>query len=519
MEMSPRSVEGPTRIDALFGGEQAPLEPEVQTRSQSKSGGLGDAWIEMLGLILNSVANKRRQHLPKSLKHRIRQLSKLASHKAGAAVDQPQIDRLSRQMGHPVRMPTLAHDHAVRLLRQNQKGQETGAEWSKEEGRLVEQELLARCGQMRQRVLKPELKERVETFFHKSEQNPRSEEFDKQVGLLRPESHKGDEKEGIKHPEKDSAMRTEKRGEKERFEAERASERDKATEKDKNTRSAKEVEPSGTLKETAAIPLPKQLDKIHPDFFLGLGSLQGAAERVAKQAAFRQARAVILVQGSSERIFLNYLLKLYGRVHGQVFIWSLAPDEAFSDAWCFLRRLRMPYVTLLDLELGRVGGGWSKLRLVLRKLLAMQDPRKKRLDLDEEGIQRLPDGHMTTEGMDPYLSLLEFQGVFFSGPLDFHFMMLRTFPRVYQRVGQVQIGADMDAWKLHLDAWVSGEEGYQESDRTLFAWYQGLMCEQDPEPLHRAALRMLGGMDLFHELPEVLLRLLHRARALTRARS
>jgi len=120
--------------------------------------------------------------------------------------------------------------------------------------------------------------------------------------------------------------------------------------------------------------------------------------------------------------------------------------------------------------------------------------------------------------MDPYLSLLEFHGVFFSSPLDFHFMMLRAFPQVYKKISDVRPPVDEDAWTRHLDSWATGEEGYREQDRRLFAWYQALIREQDPEPLHRAALRMLGSMDLFHDLPEVLLRLMQRARAFTRPR-
>jgi putative ATP-dependent endonuclease of OLD family len=104
-----------------------------------------------------------------------------------------------------------------------------------------------------------------------------------------------------------------------------------------------------------------------------------------------------------------------------------------SHFWRLLHGLDIPFVTLLDLDLGRYQGGWGRVRVAAEQLLRLGSEDE---GLSNKAIDTLPgwdssDDLLTSKLGREWLPLLEKRGVFFSIPLDLDFAMLNNFPAAY----------------------------------------------------------------------------------------
>jgi putative ATP-dependent endonuclease of OLD family len=106
--------------------------------------------------------------------------------------------------------------------------------------------------------------------------------------------------------------------------------------------------------------------------------------------------------------------------------------------WRLLKGLGIPYATLLDLDLGREGGAYGRVKYILQRLLAMGAPRESLLKLDDGTVmsdERLEGMHgwaPVVPQLQGCLSFLErSSSVFFSWPLDLDLAMLSAFPAAY----------------------------------------------------------------------------------------
>src|SRR5438132_10863593 len=87
------------------------------------------------------------------------------------------------------------------------------------------------------------------------------------------------------------------------------------------------------------------------------------------------ARFVVLVEGDSERIVLPRLAEADGFLVDPSFV-AIVPlgGRHVQYFWRLLNALSIPFATLLDLDLGREGGGWGRVKNVLIHLLAEDVP-------------------------------------------------------------------------------------------------------------------------------------------------
>ncbi len=263
-------------------------------------------------------------------------------------------------------------------------------------------------------------------------------------------------------------------------------------------------------------PRPQELrqpEKLHPDMFLGLGALSGSAHKLAGNPRFRSSRLVLLVSGEAERVVFNHLLKLHGRLHQQVFVWTLREGESFGEAWTFLGRLKMPHVTLTDFNLGTREGGWVKIKYLIRTLSIVPGRHKNILShLRDEDIDALPDSDSSSVPMEPWIHLLERCGLFLSGPMNFDLLMFQTFPKVYGSLDKSLMPFD-DAcqWLLHKRPDEIEALGVH---RTILERFCAVFSAEDRATVHRRALEELLSLDLVQELPEMLIRLVATIRRL-----
>lgn len=149
------------------------------------------------------------------------------------------------------------------------------------------------------------------------------------------------------------------------------------------------------------------------------------------------ARFVLLVEGDSERIVLPRLAEALDLLVDPSFV-AIVPlgGRHVNHFWRLLQGLNIPYATLLDLDLGRDGGGYGRVKNVMQQLLALEVPREKILALSDGTTlsdERLSEMEsFDAKYLEGWLSYLEISSaVFFSWPLDLDLAMLTAFPAAY----------------------------------------------------------------------------------------
>lgn len=153
------------------------------------------------------------------------------------------------------------------------------------------------------------------------------------------------------------------------------------------------------------------------------------------------AKVVILGEGDSEEIILP---KIWSVKNGDIDLSgiSVVPlgGRHVNHFWRLLKNLDIPYITLLDLDRERVGGGWGRIKYVLDQLLKLNYKKEDLLRV-KSGIlsdERFKKMHTWDSGeveiLQGWINRLEKYNVFFSTPLDIDFMMLEKYENIYKNI-------------------------------------------------------------------------------------
>ena len=150
------------------------------------------------------------------------------------------------------------------------------------------------------------------------------------------------------------------------------------------------------------------------------------------------SRLVLLVEGDSEEIVLPKLLEAKGLPTDEYGI-SIVPlgGRHVNHFWRLLEEIKIPYVTLLDLDLARHGGGWGRIKYILEKLKDLRPDTDNALIETLDSLPTWNDGEklIRDNQSDPdspnYLEKLEQLSIFYSEPLDFDFSMISSYPDAY----------------------------------------------------------------------------------------
>lgn len=350
---------------------------------------------------------------------------------------------------------------------------------------------LGRCGAVAQK-LAPQgaAVERVPLPFES-----REKEVEKPVRPPQPDD--------VKKPDVERDKPAEKHDEKQPIE-----DRDRPREVEKlvdKKRDMKETAVSKSEASTAA-PVTSIPQRIPPEVFLGLGSLLLVAQRIATSPEFRAAKATLIVVGQRQKVFVQHVLKSFGAMYKQIYVWSLEELSHLGSAWSFLLRVKMPSAVLLDLDRGKKNGGWARIKWVLRTLLTIHGGKMGELSLDD--IDLLPHWDAPMKGMERWTGFLEEQGIFFFQPLDFDFSLLQAFPDLYLAEAIIS-GSPTDTWKRMLDA-PPHLMGYSEEEARLIDIYYALFVQENPLLAHQEVWRKAGVSLLIQHLPDAMNRAFRR---------
>lgn len=226
------------------------------------------------------------------------------------------------------------------------------------------------------------------------------------------------------------------------------------------------------------------------------------------------ARLVVLGEGDSEEIVLPRILQAKGAPVDE-FAVAIAPlgGRHVNHFWRLLSEIGTPYITLLDLDVGRHQGGWGRIAYV-RDQLEKYAPH---LNLPNHWVlpawndSALPirtySEYNNESGTLELFTELEKRNVFFSDPLDLDFAMLCAFPAAYEAEPAPATP------KSHVA--VLGDSHfnpgqYSEAEQSWFAAYHKLFKLSSKPAAHLDALGRLTDEELLAALPASLNRLADR---------
>lgn len=261
------------------------------------------------------------------------------------------------------------------------------------------------------------------------------------------------------------------------------------------------------------------------------------------------AKLVILGEGDSEEVILpKYWEALNGSVDvGGISIVPLGGRHV-NHFWRLLNDLQIPHITLLDLDREREGGGWGRIKYVLKQLLAN--------GYDKNVLLSTKSGVLTDEQLDgmsewdvsdvvsiqAWLNWLEQYNVFFSAPLDIDFMMLEQMESEYKDSLDITEGPRLEVTvdeekkriliqtiektgdysteyetriKKDIKSTLKEEGGdgstYSTEQQKLMVWYTYFFLNRGKPSTHIAVLSRLSDEAIKDHIPPVLKRLMETA--------
>ncbi len=261
------------------------------------------------------------------------------------------------------------------------------------------------------------------------------------------------------------------------------------------------------------------------------------------------AKLVVLGEGDSEEIILP---KFWAAKNGDIDTSgiSVVPlgGRHVNHFWRLLDDLKIPHITLLDLDRERDGGGWGRIKYALKQLIQNGCDRDKLLSttkgiMSDDVLENMHEwDNNAVECMSTWINHLENYGVYFSAPMDIDFLMLEHFkdeyldllgesegPRmsVHDNQGTHQIYIkDIETSKtiypeyderiqkdVHKALKECGGDGstYTEEQKELMVWYTYFFLNRGKPTTHIEALSKMANEDMLKSMPPVFSRMISAA--------
>lgn len=240
------------------------------------------------------------------------------------------------------------------------------------------------------------------------------------------------------------------------------------------------------------------------------------------------AKLAIIGEGDSEEVIFNRLMETNKVDFDDNLISFLPLGHRFvNHIWRLLKTLNIPYVTILDLDVERNGGGWGRVKYILQQLVEIGADRKKLLTIDggkimtDDELSKMHKWEYTDNKVDTLLSwvtLLEGYNVFYSAPLDIDFLMLEHYTEFYKKAipkgGGPQIPDKLVKFKEYeakllgsIQATLKSEEAkgltYSDKQKELMIWYNYHFLGRGKPTTHMTALTNITDEKLKEYMPSV----------------
>ena len=253
------------------------------------------------------------------------------------------------------------------------------------------------------------------------------------------------------------------------------------------------------------------------------------------------ANLVVLGEGDSEEIIIKKMIELKEQSVDSSEI-SIVPlgGRHVNHFWRLLNDLEIPFITLLDLDRERYGGGCGRIKYVIQQLIEIGYDRNTFLQIEKEILPYAQLQNMDvaeTEIMSEWIEYLKDYDVYFSVPLDIDFAMLQSFkdkyislltssegPRIkgHGRIQDIVVNKDTEyelknAYKSRIDSDIKlmlkqeGGDGstYTEEERELMIWYSYFFLGRGKPTTHLSLFSNNADLD-FKSFPDCLKELVSR---------
>lgn len=238
------------------------------------------------------------------------------------------------------------------------------------------------------------------------------------------------------------------------------------------------------------------------------------------------AKLVVIGEGDSEDVLFNRLMAVK-KVDFDDNIITFAPlgHRFVNHIWKLLDVLNIPYITLLDLDTGRNGGGWGRVKYVLQQLIERGADPKKLLEIEGGGIADLKkmgeweiNNAKELNSIMTWVNFLKKYDVFYSAPLDLDFLMLTHFPEAYKKIVPANGGPRIPDKKSEKDKFnykvlegvrstLKSEKAtgnaYNDEEKELMIWYNYHFLNRGKPSTHILALSELSNRELKTNMPPV----------------
>ncbi|MDT2456138.1 ATP-dependent nuclease [Enterococcus avium] len=228
---------------------------------------------------------------------------------------------------------------------------------------------------------------------------------------------------------------------------------------------------------------------------------------------------IILGEGDSEEIIIPFFLKEKYPNLDSVGI-SVVPlgGRHVNHFWRLHNQLQIPYITLLDFDLERYGGGWSRIKYALKELIKI-DPAVGEVEMknSKTTIADIIDNLDKREDNNykGWLNFLKESSIYYSYPLDVDFLMLENYKNDYietlssnegpfveiggKRIKMQNISDEektTEEFKSKRDVSIRNTlkehggsgEGYSDTQKELMIWYDYFFLGRGKPVTHRLAL-------------------------------
>ncbi|WP_457609661.1 ATP-dependent nuclease [Lutibacter sp.] len=250
------------------------------------------------------------------------------------------------------------------------------------------------------------------------------------------------------------------------------------------------------------------------------------------------AKLAVIGEGDSEEVLFNRLMET-NKVDFDDNIITFVPlgHRFVNHIWKLLKILNIPYVTLLDLDIERNGGGWGRIKYILQQLLEIGYKKEEILKIkggvlsDKQFSEMHTWGH-TDNKLDSILAWVNFlkeYNVFYSQPLDLDFLMLEHYTEKYKNAIPKGCGPkipdkveEQAKYKSKLDgaiqATLKSEEAealtYTEEQKELMIWYNYHFLGRGKPSTHISALSLMSDEELIENMPPVFVKMFKRIKKL-----
>lgn len=251
------------------------------------------------------------------------------------------------------------------------------------------------------------------------------------------------------------------------------------------------------------------------------------------------ARLVVIGEGDTEEVIFNKFMEIE-EVDFDDNIITFAPlgHRFVNHIWKLLKALNIPYITLLDLDLERHGGGWGRIKYVLNELIAIGEDKSQFLTLqsgvllpddDLKVMHDWPINDQSLIAMESWTNRLNSFSIYFSQPLDLDFLMLQNYTEFYKKAipknGGPQIPNKIthsDEFQAKVDAGVQATlksdnakgDTYSIEDKELMIWYNYHFLGRGKPTTHILALSKMTDDAIKEATPDLFKTLFNRIKEL-----